>query len=77
MSDAIEFHHGPREALLADPSVALVALVNLMVHELEVGNLDEAIAAFDPAVCGLLSIRPEDVADIARQAEIWLPQIQV
>lgn len=77
LSDAIQYHHGPREAVMADPAVALVAIVNLMVHEVESGQADEAQALFDANVCTLLGLRAEDAVEIARAAEVWRQQIQV
>lgn len=77
LSNAIRYHHGPREALLADPTVALVALVNLLVHEVEHGEADKAGAVFDSAACSLLCVRPDDVAGIVDQACLLLPQIQI
>ena len=77
VTEAIQFHHGPREALVSDPTVALVALVNLLAHQVEHGDLDAARAVFDRKSRHLLGLRPEEIAEIAVLAQAWLSGIQV
>ena len=77
VSDAIQFHHGPREALIADPVAALVALVNLVVHRIEEHELERAVQVFDERSRALLGLREDDISEVVAQAELWLPQIQI
>jgi putative nucleotidyltransferase with HDIG domain len=77
VSDAIEYHHGPREALASNGTVALVALVNLALHEVEAGRTNEAVSIFDASACKLLGLAADDVAGVLQQAEIWRQQIQI
>ncbi len=77
VADAIEFHHGPRERLLGEPAVALVALVNLAAHSIEQGDTTGAIAAFDERARTLLGVTLEDVEFTMAQACARWPQIDV
>lgn len=75
--DAIQFHHGPREAVARDTIVALVANVNLMVHRVAEGNLGGAEKVFDEATCRSLGVRQADIPDMVQFASDMLPQVVV
>ena len=62
---AIQFHHGPREAVASDPVVCLVANVNLIVDHLDESNLDplEVAATFDEAARELLGVDDARIAE--------------
>lgn len=77
VADAIEFHHGPRERLLGDPAIALVALVNLATHFIEAGDKAGAVAVFDERARTLLGIAIDDAEATMAQACAWWPQIDV
>ncbi len=77
VAECCRYHHGPSERLLASPTLALVALGNLMVHRLEGGDAKGARAVFTPEACALLCLRPEDVAEVVERTEALRPQITV
>ncbi len=77
VADAIEFHHGPRERLLGEPAIALVALVNLATHSIEEGDRTGASAVFDERARTLLGVSLDDVDATMAQACAWWPQIDV
>ena len=59
---AVQFHHGPREAVAADPLVCLVANVNLMLHRLlDDDDPQAARDTIDPASATILGIDEADV----------------
>lgn len=61
---AIQYHHGPREAVEQDPVVSLVANANLLVHRVEAGNLVAAANTFDEETTRFLGIAREDVGNV-------------
>jgi putative nucleotidyltransferase with HDIG domain len=77
VADAIEHHHGPRERLLAEPAIALVALVNLAVHRVADGDAQGAAEVFDLRARRLLGLTAEEVSETLEQACEWWPQIEV
>lgn len=77
VADAIEFHHGPRERLLSEPAIALVALVNLAAHSIEEGDVESAAACFDARAHKLLGVSAEDVHGVMVLARDWWTQIEV
>jgi len=77
VADAIEFHHGPRERLLSEPAIALVALVNMAGHYIENGDVGGATACFDDRARTLLGLAAPDVAETMSNAAEWWPQIDV
>jgi putative nucleotidyltransferase with HDIG domain len=77
VADTIQYHHGPREQLLAEPAIALVALVNLAVQHVENGDAASAAASFDSRALTLLGVSAEDVRATLDQACDWWPQIEV
>lgn len=77
VADAIEFHHGPREKLLGEPAIALVALANLAGHAIENGDVQGATACFDERGRTLLGVSAEDVQETMSQAVEWWPQIDI
>lgn len=74
---AIQFHHGPREAVARDPGVALVANSNLLVHRACDGNLTAAASTFDEATLRILGLSGTDVTDAVTFVEQSLSAVQV
>lgn len=64
VASAIQFHHGPREAVELDPVVSLVAHANLLVKRVQAGNLSAAASSFDAATTRILAVTPEDVGQV-------------
>ncbi|MFO1010817.1 MAG: HDOD domain-containing protein [Planctomycetota bacterium] len=64
VASAIQFHHGPREAIELDPVVSLVAHANLLVKRVQAGNLSAAASVVDPATSRFLAVTPEDVTRV-------------
>jgi putative nucleotidyltransferase with HDIG domain len=60
----IRNHHGPIEAVLADPRVAIVATVNALIHHVAAGDMAAAALAIDDPVRRSLGLSNEDIADI-------------
>lgn len=77
VADAIQYHHGPRERLMSEPAIALVALVNLATHDIERGASSAAAAIFDERVRAMLGVSAQDVEAVMSQACGWWPQIDV
>lgn len=71
------FHHGPREHLDGSPTLALVALGNLLAHEVASGDLDAAHGVFGSHERALLCLRAADVGSVVEFANELLPQIQI
>jgi putative nucleotidyltransferase with HDIG domain len=61
---AIQYHHGPREAVEQDPVVSLVANANLLVQRVQAGNLTAAASTFDADTARFLAIARDDVAGV-------------
>jgi putative nucleotidyltransferase with HDIG domain len=74
---AIQFHHGPREAVAREPAVALVANANLLVHRACDGNLTAAASTFDEATLRILGLNGTDVTDAVTFVEQSLTAVQV
>jgi HD-like signal output (HDOD) protein len=74
---AIQHHHGPDAALEKSPVAFLVAHTNRMVHAVERGDRDGAVAVLDEAAQRALGLRPTDVEEIVEQAAELLPQLEV
>lgn len=64
VSAAIQFHHGPREAVRDDPIVALVANANLVCHRIADNDIDAAEATLDAETMEFLGIDPSAVPEI-------------
>jgi len=64
ISKAIQYHHGPREQVRADPVVALVAHANLLVQRVLEGNLGAASTVIDAETARLLAVKPEDCIEL-------------
>lgn len=75
--DAIGHHHGPREKLLTEPAIALVALVNLATDRLQEGDAAGAAQVFDEPALSLLGLSEEHVEQTMTQACGWWPQIEI
>jgi putative nucleotidyltransferase with HDIG domain len=61
VSQAIQYHHGPREKVVANPVVALVANTNLFVHRVVEGNPAAASQVFDGDTTAALGLGQRDV----------------
>ena len=64
VASAIQFHHGPREAVRDDPVVALVANANLVCHRIADGEREAAEATLDQGTMEFLGIDPREVPEI-------------
>lgn len=64
VSGAIQFHHGPREAVSDDPIVCLVAHANLICHRLDKDQFEAAEAALDPPTLEFLGLDPKLVPEL-------------
>jgi HD-like signal output (HDOD) protein len=67
--DAIRFHHGPREAVEADPVTALVANANLLVERLGEGKINAAATVFDAGTTRFLGLSGQDVVDLIQHLD--------
>lgn len=74
---AIQFHHGPREAVAREPAVALVANANLLVHRAFEGNLTAAASTFDEATLRILGLSGSDVSDAVMTVEKSIATVEV
>jgi putative nucleotidyltransferase with HDIG domain len=61
---AIQFHHGPREAVRDNPVVALVANANLICRRIAQGQLEAAEGTLDGQALDFLGIAPAEVPGI-------------
>jgi putative nucleotidyltransferase with HDIG domain len=77
VAESARFHHGPREHLDGSPTLALVALGNLLAHEVAIGDLDAAHGVFGSHERALLCLRAADVGAVVEFANDLLPQIQI
>jgi putative nucleotidyltransferase with HDIG domain len=77
VSSAIQFHHGPREALEDDPVVALVASANLLVQQVAEHNLIAAADVFEAPILNLLGLTHADVALTCDDASELASRVQV
>lgn len=64
--NAIQYHHGPREAVESDPVVSLVANANLLVNRVSALSLESAELVFDDDTCDLLGLSTIDKSEIVR-----------
>jgi len=70
VAEAIQFHHGPREAVRHNPVVSLVANTNILVHRVMDGDLEGAVQVIDVPTSQFLGLNMEDVtAAVAHFAE--------
>jgi putative nucleotidyltransferase with HDIG domain len=72
VAGVIQFHHGPREAVAANPAVALVANANLLVHRTEAGNLVAAAGTLDAATQRLLGLDAAAVTAAVEMLQAWI-----
>lgn len=77
VKQAIQYHHGPREALQRHPVVCLVANVNLLVHRIHAGEEEGALSVIDEPSRGILRLSLADVGETIAEAVDMLPQIVV
>lgn len=61
---AIQYHHGPREAVENDPVVSLVANANLLVNRVAKISKLSANLVFDEATCEQLGLQMEDMEEV-------------
>jgi putative nucleotidyltransferase with HDIG domain len=61
---AIEFHHGPQDAVEGSAVVALVAAANRIVHRVIEGDTAAAIREIDAPTAAFLGLAPADVAEV-------------
>ena len=73
---AIQFHHGPREAIERDPAVRLIATADHLVHRVGAGALETAELLFDAETRGLLGIDVADAAELVVMAERALAGVE-
>ena len=74
VASGIQFHHGPREAVAADPVVSLVANANLVVHRAVAGNPVAAAATLDATTQRFLGLAPEHVTEVVESLVGWVGQ---
>lgn len=68
----IQYHHGPREAVAANPAVALVANANLVVQRTEAGNLVAAAGTLDADTQRFLGLNAAVVTGAVEMVQVWL-----
>jgi putative nucleotidyltransferase with HDIG domain len=69
VASAIQYHHGPRENVAADPVVALVANANLVCHRIEAGQLEAAEATLDADTLAFLGLEPSVVPALVAEIQ--------
>ncbi|MFN0241535.1 MAG: HDOD domain-containing protein [Planctomycetota bacterium] len=74
---AIQYHHGPREAVESDILVSLIANVNLLVTRAMDGNLAAAANTIDAATARFLGITIEDATDAVTFVEKSISTVEV
>lgn len=77
VASAIQYHHGPREAVESDPVVSLIANVNLLVTRAMSGNLGSAANTIDPPTAKFLGVTLEDVTDAVTFVEKTIATVEV
>ena len=68
----IQYHHGPREAVAANPAVALVANANLVVQRCEAGNLVAAAGTLDADTQRFLGLNASVVTGAVELLQGWM-----
>jgi putative nucleotidyltransferase with HDIG domain len=68
----IQYHHGPREAVAANPAVALVANANLLVQRTEAGNLVAAAGTLDHDTQRFLGLDGAAVTGAVELLQLWI-----
>ena len=68
VSDAIQYHHGPRERIAENPVVALVANCNLIVHRVAAGQLAAAGSVLDRETAAFLGLTGAQVDEVVQYA---------
>jgi HD-like signal output (HDOD) protein len=63
VTEAIQFHHGPREAVRDNPVVSLVANTNILVHRVIDGDLEGATQVIDVPTARFLGLELKDVTE--------------
>jgi putative nucleotidyltransferase with HDIG domain len=61
---AIQYHHGPREAVESDPVVSLVANANLLVNRVATISKMSANLVFDEDTCQQLGLEIDDMEEV-------------
>ncbi len=74
VASAIQFHHGPREAVQNDPIVALVANANLVCHRVADDAMEAAEATLDAGTMEFLGIDPRMVPEIVAEIRAFHDQ---
>ncbi len=74
---AIQYHHGPREAVENDPVVSLVANANILVNRVSQINLMSAGLVFDADTCTQLGLDTEDMDEIVELTQESLASADV
>lgn len=77
LSGAIQYHHGPREAVESDIIVSLIANVNLLVTRAMDGNLAAAANTIDAPTARFLGITIEDATDAVTFVEKSISTVEV
>lgn len=77
IASAIEFHHGPREAVERDPVVALIAHTNLAVQRAAAGNLAASAATFDAPTLRVLGLSGEAVGEMVEHISRTMHTVEV
>ena len=74
---AIQYHHGPREAVENDPVVSLVANANLLVNRVAASGADDAALVFDQGTCVQLGLGRDQMGDAIEFAQTALESAEV
>ena len=75
--DAIQFHHGPREAVESNPVVSLVANANLLVNRVAKINEMAAELVFDEGTCTQLGLDQGQMGEIVQLTQDALTNAEV
>lgn len=71
IATGIQYHHGPREAVAADPVVCLIANANLLVHRTMAGNQVAAAGTLDARTQAFLGLSSDDVSQAVELLVQW------
>lgn len=64
VAEAVQFHHGPREAVRDNVVVSLVANTNLLTHRVLEGNIEGAVQVFDAPTAQFLGLSLEGITEV-------------
>ncbi len=64
VSDAIQFHHGPRYEILAHPAVAVVAIADQIGYRVGSASADKVLAQLGSLALEILGVTPECFARV-------------